>query len=178
MRKHKWKSKKLYQHPAKHQAGTHGYVTLSEADVYALQVGRGFVPCPQVWASKIHAEETQGDDSTMDDIAFKKGMLDADKISDPDRKAGFIFGLRRAYHGDSFASHEEIDKYESLSESDDKKKQQRYKGYQAGLSYHKAKKTKIWMYITHTKKAEWVGHAQARGMTLTDYVTMAVDAFE
>jgi len=55
---HRWKSEKMYEHPAKHQAGTYGNVVLSDAGVYCLQVGGGIMSCPQPWAAKIHAEET------------------------------------------------------------------------------------------------------------------------
>lgn len=47
----------MYEHPAKHQAGTYGNVVLSTADVYALQVGGSIMSCPQDWAAKIHMRE-------------------------------------------------------------------------------------------------------------------------
>ena len=46
----------------KHQAGTFGKVVLSEAGVYGLMAGAGWMSCPTGWAAKIHAGETQGDD--------------------------------------------------------------------------------------------------------------------
>lgn len=52
-----WKSIGLYEHPAKHQAGTFGNVCLSTAGVYALRVGTATMSCPQGWAAKIHKEE-------------------------------------------------------------------------------------------------------------------------
>ena len=55
--KTKWKSIGLYEHPAKHQAGTYGNVTLTNANVYCLQVGATVMSCPQDWAAKIHADE-------------------------------------------------------------------------------------------------------------------------
>ena len=57
--KHQWKSEGLFEHPAKHQAGTFGKIVLSEAGVYCLQVGGGVMSCPQQWAARIHAEETR-----------------------------------------------------------------------------------------------------------------------
>lgn len=53
-----WKSIDLYEHPAKHQAGTYGNVVLSTAGVYCLRVGGGNMSCPQDWAAKIHHDET------------------------------------------------------------------------------------------------------------------------
>lgn len=53
----KWKSIGLYEHPAKHQAGTYGNVVLSTAGVYALRVGGSSMSCPQDWAAKIHNDE-------------------------------------------------------------------------------------------------------------------------
>jgi hypothetical protein len=60
---HKWKSKEIYEHPAKHQAGTVGNVVLSTAGVYCLRVGASTMSCPQDWAAKIHKEEN--DNYTM-----------------------------------------------------------------------------------------------------------------
>ncbi len=54
----KWISQGLYEHPAKHQAGVFGNITLSPVGVYALKVGGGHMSCPQDWAAAIHAEET------------------------------------------------------------------------------------------------------------------------
>jgi len=52
-----WKSIGLYEHQAKHQAGTYGRVCLSSAGVYYFQVGSSRMSCPQNWASKIHHDE-------------------------------------------------------------------------------------------------------------------------
>jgi len=52
-----WKSIGLYEHPAKHQAGTYDNVVLSTAGVYALRVGSSTMSCPQDWAAKIHNDE-------------------------------------------------------------------------------------------------------------------------
>ena len=38
-KKMEWKSIGLYEHPAKHQAGTYGNVVLSPAGVYAMRAG-------------------------------------------------------------------------------------------------------------------------------------------
>lgn len=58
MTEEKWASKGLYEHPAKHQKGTFGTISLSRAGVYVLRVGGSYMSCPQNWAAKIHAEET------------------------------------------------------------------------------------------------------------------------
>jgi hypothetical protein len=54
----KWISKGLYEHPAKHNAGTYGNVGQTDMGVYFLRVGNSRMSCPQDWAAKIHAEET------------------------------------------------------------------------------------------------------------------------
>lgn len=54
----KWQSTGMYEHPAKHQSGTFGQITQSEAGVYALKVGGSRMSCPQDWAAAIHAEES------------------------------------------------------------------------------------------------------------------------
>lgn len=53
----KWESKGLYEHPAKHQAGTYGQIALSKIGIYFLKVGSSHMSCPQDWAAKIHANE-------------------------------------------------------------------------------------------------------------------------
>lgn len=58
-----WKSKQMYEHPAKHQRGTCGSVELSKAGVYVLKVGGGRMSCPQNWAAKMHKAEQ--DEVTM-----------------------------------------------------------------------------------------------------------------
>jgi hypothetical protein len=60
-----WKSIGLYEHPAKHQAGTYGNVVLSTAGVYALRVGGSQMSCPQDWAAKIHKEEGDEKESAI-----------------------------------------------------------------------------------------------------------------
>lgn len=60
-----WKSIGLYEHPAKHQAGTYGNVVLSTAGVYAMRVGGGTMSCPQGWAAKIHKEEGDEKESAI-----------------------------------------------------------------------------------------------------------------
>ncbi len=54
----KWQSSGVYEHPAKHQAGTYGQIILSDAGVYNLKVGGSRMSCPQDWAAAIYAEET------------------------------------------------------------------------------------------------------------------------
>lgn len=60
-----WKSIGLYEHPAKHQAGTYGNVVLSTAGVYALRVGSSTMSCPQDWAAKIHHDEGDEKESAI-----------------------------------------------------------------------------------------------------------------
>jgi len=60
-----WESIGLYEHPAKHQAGTYGNVVLSTAGVYALRVGGSQMSCPQGWAAKIHKEEGDEKESAI-----------------------------------------------------------------------------------------------------------------
>lgn len=60
-----WKSIGLYEHPAKHRAGTFGNVVLSTAGVYALRVGGLQMSCPQDWAAKIHKEEGDEKEATI-----------------------------------------------------------------------------------------------------------------
>ena len=54
----KWRSKELWEHPAEHQKGVYGFVCLSGAGVYYLQVGGASMGCPQTWAGRVHAQET------------------------------------------------------------------------------------------------------------------------
>lgn len=54
----KWESKGLHEHPAPHQVGRYGKVVLTSAGVYCLQIGGGYMSCPQDWAAGIHATET------------------------------------------------------------------------------------------------------------------------
>lgn len=53
-----WTSQGLYEHPAKHNAGTYGKVVLHDSGIYGLMVGGVHMSCPQDWAAGIHAEET------------------------------------------------------------------------------------------------------------------------
>jgi hypothetical protein len=57
-----WESKRLYEHPAQHQKGTYGRITLYDSGVYGLTVGASHMSCPQDWASRIHAEEGEPDE--------------------------------------------------------------------------------------------------------------------
>ena len=53
-----WESKKLHEHPAKHQKGTYGKIKKSRVGIYCLSVGGCVMSCPQNWAAKIeHADE-------------------------------------------------------------------------------------------------------------------------
>jgi hypothetical protein len=61
MPKNQWESKHLHEHPTNHQKGTWGKICLSEAGVYYLKVGGSHMSCPPDWASRIQAEEEQGE---------------------------------------------------------------------------------------------------------------------
>jgi hypothetical protein len=52
-----WKSKHLYEHPAKHQRGVCGIIELSKVGLYVLKAGGCRMSCPQDWAAKIHKAE-------------------------------------------------------------------------------------------------------------------------
>ena len=65
-----WQSKNLYEHPAPHNAGRHGYVCMSGAGVYVLKVGGSVMSCPQDWASKIHAQEIGRQNPIREAIAW------------------------------------------------------------------------------------------------------------
>ena len=52
-----WKSIGLYEHPAKHNAGTFGNIIKTDVGIYALRVGGTTMSCPQDWAAKIHHDE-------------------------------------------------------------------------------------------------------------------------
>jgi len=97
----KWKSTGLYEHPAKHQAGTFGNITLSSAGIYALRVGGSSMSCPQDWAAGIHAEETGQTGSMIirkipDDLRREfKARCASDGISQQDK----IIELMRGYVG-------------------------------------------------------------------------------
>jgi hypothetical protein len=71
----KWKSKQMYESPAKHQQGTCGVIELSNAGVYVLKVGGGRMSCPQDWAAKIHKAEQ--DEVTMGRPSVGSEMLPA-----------------------------------------------------------------------------------------------------
>ena len=60
-----WKSIGIYEHPAKHQAGTYGNVIQSDAGIYNLQVGGSRMSCPQDWAARIHKEEGDEKESAV-----------------------------------------------------------------------------------------------------------------
>lgn len=60
-----WKSIGLYEHPAKHNAGTFGNIILSDAGVYALKVGGSHMSCPQDWAAKIHHDEAEEKETSL-----------------------------------------------------------------------------------------------------------------
>lgn len=56
-----WTSTGIYEHPAKHQAGTCGQIVQHDSGIYQLKVGGSHMSCPQDWAAKIHKEETSND---------------------------------------------------------------------------------------------------------------------
>lgn len=53
----KWISKNVYEHPAKHRAGTYGHVILSSVDIYYMHNEYTALTCPQIWAAGIHKKE-------------------------------------------------------------------------------------------------------------------------
>ena len=56
------------------------------------------------------------------------------KLGDrPEYWAGYIRGLRRAYHGENFGTSEEHELWLSLSGDDDESRRDRGQGYRAGL---------------------------------------------
>ena len=62
----RWKSKKLYEHPAPHQKGRFGRVGLSKAGVYYFLVCSMHMSCPQDWGAKIqHDEEVESEPAKL-----------------------------------------------------------------------------------------------------------------
>lgn len=53
-----WKSKKLYEHPAKYWPVIYGKVKMFPSGRYAFMVDGFPWSCPQDWAAKIHDDET------------------------------------------------------------------------------------------------------------------------
>jgi hypothetical protein len=80
-----WKSKQLYEHPAKHQRGVCGIIELSKAGVYVLKVGGCRMSCPQEWAAKIH--KTEQDEVTYGRPSVGPEMLPALKVPEELRAA-------------------------------------------------------------------------------------------
>lgn len=64
----KWVSKGLYEHPVKHQKGVFGNIAKSEVGVYVLRVGASHMSCPQEWAAKIEADETNATTMAIRDV--------------------------------------------------------------------------------------------------------------
>ena len=68
---------------------------------------------------------------------FESKMLQAKTMHDlgerPDYHAGYMRGLRRAYHGENFGTDEEHVKWMSLTEDRDEERRERGRGYQDGL---------------------------------------------
>jgi len=62
MQNAKWTSTGIYEHPAKHRSGTYGNIEQSQVGIYVLRIGGTHMSCPQDWAAKIHAEETNKSD--------------------------------------------------------------------------------------------------------------------
>jgi len=59
----------------------------------------------------------------------------ADEPGQADYYAGYIRGLRRAFHGENFGTIEEHNKLCSLVNDEDKSRKQRGLGYLAGLNF-------------------------------------------
>lgn len=77
----------------------------------------------------------------MTEQKFKSEMRRAETMrrdADPDRSeywAGYIRGLRRAYHGKKFGAAEEHALWLSLVDRDDDRSKQRGQGYRDGLAF-------------------------------------------
>jgi hypothetical protein len=77
----------------------------------------------------------------MTEQKFKSEMRRADEMRrfiNPDRAeywAGYIRGLRRAYHGEKFGTSEEHKLWMDVTDSQDQIRQQRGMGYRDGLLY-------------------------------------------
>ena len=55
------------------------------------------------------------------------------RLENSDYWAGFLRGLRRGYHGENFGTDEEYKKWWAIADEDDLARQERGKGYRAGL---------------------------------------------
>jgi len=71
-----WKSTGIYEHPAKHQAGTYGNVYRHTTGIYTLQVGGAMLPCPQDWAAGIEKSETEPESITLRLTASEKNSIE------------------------------------------------------------------------------------------------------
>ena len=76
-------------------------------------------------------------ENKMDEATFKAKLFHAEIMSDvdnrPDYWRGYIRGLRRAYHGESFGTDQEHTLWLSLADRDTEQDQQRGLGYSDGL---------------------------------------------
>lgn len=94
-----WESSGLYEHPAKHQAGTYGHVVLSTAGIYALRVGATIMSCPQAWAAAIHADETTQSSIIIRNIPLStRRALKANAAKDGKTMQGVVLELIEAYN--------------------------------------------------------------------------------
>lgn len=77
----------------------------------------------------------------MTEQKFKSEMRRAETmrgLADPmmaEYWAGYIRGLRRAYHGEKFGTDEEHEKWSSAANSRDESRKQRGRGYKDGLAF-------------------------------------------
>lgn len=91
--KQKWESVGLYEHPAKHQAGTYGNVVLSDAGAYCLRVGSSVMSCPPDWAAAIHHEETKTNRITMTIPADLLEKLKAAAVGDNRSLSNYVASI-------------------------------------------------------------------------------------
>jgi len=77
-----WQSSRTYEHPAPHQAGTFGRVIRSDSGAYRLQVGAGYMSCPQDWAARIEHDEQDWQDKIRRAIALLEKTKTAFRSAD------------------------------------------------------------------------------------------------
>lgn len=121
------------------------------------------------------------------DKKFFEAMLRFAKEQSDVYSIGYQYGLRRAFHGDSFSVQGGHEKWMSLDGD-------RGEGYRDGFAgeAHKdanglignknAKKDNpkqglIQMRVDIDKKSKWVKHAKLRSLTLTQFLETAADSF-
>jgi hypothetical protein len=77
----------------------------------------------------------------MDENSFKSEMMRAEQfrtLIEQDRAeywAGYIRGIRKAYHGENFGTAEEHALWLKAADDEDETRKQRGEGYKAGLAF-------------------------------------------